>query len=131
VKAIAFAMAGAVVLSTLAGCGQLRSRPANNEVMSGNKIVFSDKRAEGHLGLVRELPSTRPNGLLAIAVVLCNNKNNDLRCEVKVEFVDDKGAETDATSWRPYDFPARTELTITADSKVPSATDYRLCIRSR
>ena len=130
-RAIAIVIAGAVVLAALAGCGgPFAPGRASNSVMEKHKIVIADRKAKNYIRLVRELPPKRlDGGELEIGVVLYNKKSKDLRCDVKVQFVDEDGGETDATSWQPYIFSARTERTIRTNSMDPAATDYRLYIR--
>ena len=119
-KAITIVIAGAVVLAALAGCTR-----------HAQKVVIIDRKARSYIKLIKELePKRLPGGgELEIGVVLYNKKNKDLRCDVKVQFVDEDGAETDATSWRPYIFSGRTERTIRENSMDPTAADYRLYIR--
>lgn len=130
-KAIAVVIAGAVVLAALAGCGgPFAPRRASNSVMKKNKIVIIDRKARSYIRLVRELPPKQlDGGELEIGVVLYNKKSKDLHCDVKVQFVDEDGGETDETSWVPYIFSARTERTIRMNSMDPAAADYRLYIR--
>ena len=118
-KAIAVVIAGAVVLAALAGCTR-----------HTHKVVIIEKKARSYIKLIKELePKRLDGGELEIGVVLANKKNKDIRCDVRVQFVDEDGGETDATGWVPYIFSGRTERTIRVNSMDPTAADYRLYIR--
>lgn len=129
-KAIVFGLASVIVLSALTGCGgPFRPDPIDEKILRTDRIIFLDKKVDRYL-TAKELPPQRlVGGELEIRVLVWNEEGKDLRCDVKVQFLDEDGATVDETPWEPYIFTARTEKTIQKNSMDPGAEDYRMSIR--
>ena len=129
-KAIVFGLASVIVLSALTGCGgPFRANPINEKILVTDRIIFLDRKVDKYLGARERPPRRLDGGVLEIRVLVWNEESKDLRCDVKVQFLDEDGATVDETSWEPYIFTAKTEKTIQKNSMDPGVDDYRVSIR--
>jgi len=131
VKACAGTLAVAVFASALAGCGgPWRMKPVDNKVMGNERIIAIDRKVSDYIGVRTAVKPQRIAGdALEVNVVLFNKKGKDLKCDVKMQFLNEDGAIKDETGWQPVTFVARTETPLNFNSLNPDVADYRLSIR--
>ena len=121
------ALAGiAVVL----GCkGTYLARYDPNPKQESEKVILLDSKLKS-IRIVREVPPQRLNGQqLQIQVLLVNTDDEDLRTDVKVQFLDVDGGILEEGTWEPVIFQRSMERSIKKNSISPEAADYRISIR--
>ena len=130
---VALAAALAVVVLS-AGCEAKNItaplRPEGAPYLEQGRVQFEDRWTADHVKVVQDPTTDRVGaGLLKVTLTLRNTTKDNLWCDVRTTFLDNRGHVLEQTNWEPVLLDFRTVSEYTCTSMGAQAADYQIIIR--